>query len=356
MSKVTIEQVRILRLAAGTAISLWVSQVFAWPLSFIAPVITLFLLALPLPALPLKSAFAFVLVMLGSLYAGALLLPALNLQPAVGLLLLVLALFWSFYFTARGGSPVLGTFATLGIAMTTAVGSISIDAVFILANSLAFSTAVGIVFVWVGHALLPDSKALDAPLPGARKKPPTADVDMADARWSAFRSLLIVFPITLWFLVSPSSAAYLPVMIKVASMGQQATNEDTRLAARSLIQSTVIGGVAALIAWQILSLAPTLTLYILLVAIAALVMGRRIFRGQGMHPDGATWSYGLLTMIVILAPAVMDSAGGGPAGAKFWDRLLMFLGTALYAVAAVYITDAIRPKRPRVTTGSPVDG
>ena len=113
MSKVTIEQTRILRLAAGTAISLWVSQVFAWPLSFIAPVITLFLLALPLPALPLKSAVAFVLVMLGSLYAGALLLPALNFQPAVGLLLLVLALFWSFYFTAKGGSAVLGAVCLL---------------------------------------------------------------------------------------------------------------------------------------------------------------------------------------------------------------------------------------------------
>jgi hypothetical protein len=339
----TIEQIRILRLAIGTALCLWVSQVFAWPLSFVAAVFTLVLLGLPMPALPLKSAISFVLVMLGSLYAGALLLPGLNLQPAVGLLLLIIALFWSFYFTAKGGSALLGTFATLGIAMTTAVGSTSIEAVFILANSLAFSTAVGIVFVWIGHALLPDGKAIDAPPTSARQKPPTVEVDLADARWSAFRSLLIVFPVALWFLLSPSSAAYLPVMIKVASMGQQATNEDTKFAAKSLIQSTLIGGVAAVIAWRVLSFAPSLTLYILLVAIAALVIGKRIFKGPGMHPNGATWSYGLLTMIVILAPAVMDSAGGSSAGAKFWERLLMFMGTALYAVAAVYITDAIRP-------------
>jgi hypothetical protein len=37
--------------------------------------------------------------------------------------------------------------------------------------------------------------------------------------------------------------------------------------------------------------------------------------------------------------------GGGPAGTKFLDRLLMFLGTAIYAVVAVYVTDAFRPQR-----------
>jgi len=68
-----------------------------------------------------------------------------------------------------------------------------------------------------------------------------------------------------------------------------------------------------------------------------------------MHPQAATWSYGFLTMIVILAPAVMDSAGGGPAGVKFWDRLLMFAGTTLYAVGTVYIFDAFTPAERKAT-------
>lgn len=343
----TIAELRILRLAVGTSVSLWVSQLFAWPLSFVAPAVTILILTLPLPVLTLKKGIAFVLVMLVSLYAGTLLLPSLSYQPAVGLLLLVIALFWTFYFTAKGGSPLLGTFATLGIAMTTAIGSVSIDAVFYLANALSFSTAIGVLFVWVAHAILPDSKAVDAPSPGAFESPPTPDVDLVEARWSAFRSLLIVFPVALWFLLSPASSSYLPVMLKTASMGQQATNEDAKDAARSLIASTLIGGAGAIIAWQVLSISPTLTMYTLLVGLAALIMGPRIFKGPGLHPDGATWSYAYLTMIVILAPAVMDGIGGAPAGAKFWDRLGMFLGTALYAVFAVYVTDALRPARRR---------
>ena len=64
-----------------------------------------------------------------------------------------------------------------------------------------------------------------------------------------------------------------------------------------------------------------------------------------MHPDSGTWSYAYLTMIVILAPAVMDSAGGAAAGAKFVERLIMFAATTLYAVVAVYVFDAFRPRR-----------
>ena len=341
----SIASVRILRLALGTAMSLWFSQAVNWQLSFVAPVITSVILALPMPALKLKQGIAFVLVLTLSLYGGMLLLPRLIHQPAVGVLLLVLALYWSFYFTAKGGSAALGTFATIGIALSTAVGSVNIDAMLELASSLSFAALVGVVFVWIAHLLMPDSMASGALLPAPVKEEEPASPDPAEARWNALRSLLIVLPVVIWFLLSSASAAYVPVLIKVASMGQQATSDATREAGRSLILSTAIGGVAAVVAWQVLKITPTLMMYTLVIAIAALIMGRRIFRGAALHPQGATWSYGLLTMIVILAPAVMDGLGGDTAGAKFWDRILMFALATLYAVIAVYVVDAIRNAR-----------
>ena len=323
---------------------MWFSQAVGWDMSFIAPVITMFILALPFPAPKLKSGILFVAALTLSLYAGLLLLPSLLNYPLVGILLLVLALFWSFYFTAKGGSAVLGTFATVGIALSTAVGSVSVDATLMLISGLSMNTVIGVVFVWIGHLLVPDKLAAEdqrQPLP----RPPATDApDLADARWSAFRSLLIVFPVALWFMLSAASASYVPVMIKVASMGQQATNEDARLAGRSLIMSTIIGGIAAIIGWNVLRIAPTLPVYALLIALGALLMGPRIFQGRAMHPDAGTWSYGFLTMIVILAPAVMDSMGGSSADAAFWSRLLMFGLATLYGVAAVYVVDAFRPR------------
>jgi len=308
------------------------------------------MLALPIPPLKLKGGVGFLVVLTGSLLAGLLLLPTLQNQPMVGVILLMLALYWSFYFTAKGGSALIGTFATVGIAVSTAVGTVNLDAVLAVVSGVSFGALVGLLFVWVAHAFLSDSMAVIPESPAAAKPPVPPTPDLSAARWSAFRSLMIVLPVALWFLFSSASTAYVPVMIKVASMGQQATNDGARLAGRSLVMSTIIGGAGAIIGWQILSITPTLTIYTLIIALAGLIMGTKIFQGRAMHPQGATWSYAFLTMIVILAPAVMDSAGGGPAGLKFWDRLVMFGGTTLYAVCTVYIFDAFTSGRSKAPT------
>jgi hypothetical protein len=245
----------------------------------------------------------------------------------------------------RGGSAILGTFATVGIALSTAVGSVNIDATLMLISGFSMNAVIGIVFVWIAHALLPDSMAQDGPVQAPKKGPGASSPDLAEARWSAFRSLVIVFPVALWFMLSSASTSYVPVMIKVASMGQQATNEGARLAGRSLIVSTIIGGVGAVIGWNVLRVVPALSMYALLIALGALVCGTRIFQGKGMHPQAGTWSYGYLTMIVILAPAVMDTTSGSSANVAFWSRLLMFALATLYGVAAVYVVDAFRPAR-----------
>jgi hypothetical protein len=340
-----ITSVRILRLALGTAVSLWFSQAVAWQMSFIAPVITMFLLALPFPAPKLKQGIGLMLVLTGSLYAGLLLLPPLLNWPMAGVILLIIALYWSFYFTAKGGSAALGTFATMGIAVSTAIGTVNLDAVLAIISGVSFGAAVGVLFVWIAHALLPDStaKPVDAAAPAKPPAPPKPD--LSEARWSAFRSLMIVLPVALLFLFSSASTAYVPVMIKTAAMGQQATNDGARSAGKSLILSTIIGGAGAIVGWQILSITPSLTIYVLVVAIAGLLIGPKIFQGKGMHPHAGTWSYAFLTMIVILAPAVMDGFGGAPAGTKFWQRLLMFLATTVYAVGTVYVFDAFTASR-----------
>lgn len=341
----TIASVRILRLALATALCLWFSQAVGWQLSFIAPIFTLMILALPMSALKLKAGIAFVAVLAVSIYGGMLLLPMLLDQPAVGLLLLSLAFFWSFYFTAKGGSALLGTFATVGLALVAAVGSVNIDLLLTLAEDLVLAAAVAVVFVWVGHALLPDSLASDIHAMPAGKAPKPPTIELADARWSAYRSLLIVLPVALLLMMSPDSTAYIPVMIKVAYMGQQTTNDNTRHAAISLLQSTFIGGIGAIIGWSLLSIVPTLALYTLIAGLAGLIMGPRIFRGPGVPPESATWSYGYATMLILLAPAVMDSIAIDSAGIRFWDRMVLFVWATLYAVVAVYVLDAFRPRK-----------
>ena len=105
---IDIATTRILRLAFGTAASLWISQAVGWSISFIAPVITMFLLAMPLSRPQPKFFLLVVVALTVTIYGSFVFLPLLLHQEIVGLLLLSLALFHAFYFTARGGSPVVG--------------------------------------------------------------------------------------------------------------------------------------------------------------------------------------------------------------------------------------------------------
>ena len=350
--RMSIASVRILRLALGTAVAMLFSQIVNWPMSFVAPVLTMVILATPLPALKLSSGVKFILVFVVSIYAGLVFLPFMLNQRMVGILLLGLALYHSFYYTARGGSAIIGSFATVGLALVTSIGTVSTDAVLAVTGGLSTCAVFGVLFVWVAHAMLPDSMARPEPAVAAGAPPPAANADLALARRSAWRSLIVVMPVILWFMLSSASASYAAFMIKVASMGQQAGIDQSRQVGKSLLVSTTIGGIAAIIAWQVLSVWPSLVMYVLLIGLAGLVMGPKIFAGPSMQPAGATWSYGYLTMIVVLAPAVLDSQTGAAAGAAFWSRLGMFVWATLYGTGAVFVFDALWRREPESPASS----
>ena len=67
--------------------------------------------------------------------------------------------------------------------------------------------------------------------------------------------------------------------------------------------------------------------------------------GPAVHPKFQMTSYAYLTMIVILAPAVLDGAGSSGAGAAFYSRLLLFLLIAVYGTLAVRVFDAFWPEK-----------
>jgi len=332
---------RILRMALGTSLAMSFSQMAGGPLSFITALFAFVFLSMPLPRPSLKFAFGFVLILSASFFGGALIVPFLEHYRGAGILMFVVALFHSFYFPAKGGSAVLGTLATVGLTMAAAIGTVSADALLGISKTISISAGIAMLFVWLAHALMPDPPP-DPAMAGKRPPKPPAP-DLHRARLRAMRSMMIVLPLALFLLFSSSSTSYAIIMIKVATMGQQANVASSRTMGRSLIVSTVIGGIGAIIAWQVLSICPSLVIYILLIALSLLVAGPKIFQGAGMHPDAGTWSYGILTMIIVLAPAVMDGAGSDGAGSAFYTRLFLFLVIAVYGSGAVAVFDAFWP-------------
>jgi hypothetical protein len=131
-------------------------------------------------------------------------------------------------------------------------------------------------------------------------------------------------------------------MIKVSSMGQQANAEISRNMGREQLESTLWGGIGAVIGYQLMSIWPSLLMFCLIIALACLIYGKRIFLGPAMHPRGGMWSYALLTMIIILAPAV---TGDGDVSGAFYTRLLLFVAIAIYGTVAVVVFDTFWPSK-----------
>ena len=330
---------RILRLALGTALAIGVSEAVDWPISFVTPIITGLLLSLPLPPPSLKLTIIILVFLSGTMLSSLLLLPYLYHAPAAGIILVGLALFVSFLITALGVPALIGTILTLALALLTTIGSVSIDMLVALTKGLTWSAFAGFVFVWVSHALLPDGPAQSSPAESnARITLPSGPASRTAIR-EAFRALVIVFPVMLVFLFLNTSSAYTIIMIKVATMGQQATSCKSRALGGELVASTFWGGVGALIAWLAIKAYPSLVLYILLIALAALLYGRGIFSEGGMHPKAAMWQYAFITMIIVIAPTVGSMATGQSAPDKFLLRLLYFIIIAGYGWLAVTVFD-----------------
>jgi hypothetical protein len=52
-------------------------------------------------------------------------------------------------------------------------------------------------------------------------------------------------------------------------------------------------------------------------------------------------------MIVVLAPAVLDTQSGAAAGSAFWSRLEMFVWATIYGTGAVFVFDTLWRRKPR---------
>jgi len=331
---------RILRFACGSAAALLISQTFAWQYSYLAAVFAATFLSLPIAPPRLKGGVVFVLLLAGALLLGLLLIGPLKHYELAGLMLQGLMFFLVFYYSIAGGNPLVVSLAIAGLAAVPVVGVVSSAAAVVICQSLLKSGLLALGILWTFHALFPDP-----PLPVNALPAPAPRPDKTATGRLAARSTLVVLPVITWLLAT-SGLSYIAVAIKVSSMGQQASVDSSSQAGRALLLSTFIGGVGAVVIWAVLSVWPSLLLYTLTVGLTGLFVGRRIFAGAGIAATGQIWSYGFVTMLIILGPVVLDS--GDAAGARFFDRIFMFSLATIYSVVAVWIFDTIVSRRQPV--------
>jgi len=329
-------QRRALRLALAAALALALAYGLAFPLPFLAPLFVVFLSAAPGPPLGPVKLLVLMLVMTVALAVGVFLIPLLRYYPMSAVLIVALAVYLAMYLSLIRGKRMLGTFLTVGVTLISVAGSLSYALATAIIAALGLGLATAVLCQWLVYPWLPEPVGVT----GAEAAAPPAT-----STWLALRATLIVMPAYLLALTNPQQ--YLMTIMKSVSLGQQASLVDAREAGRELLGSTFAGGLLAVLIWGALSLHPDLWMFSLWMAAVSLWGGCKLFRVLPTKVAPSFWVNALVTMLILLGPAVEDSANGKDALTAFLLRFATFVGVTLYAWVAIAALESWRQRRRR---------
>jgi hypothetical protein len=324
---------RCFRLAFAIGLATFAAYGLALPLGYLLPLLTLALLAVPMPPPPPRAALLLVIITLVTALYGLLLGPVLVYVRPAGVMLSLAGVALAVVIGARPGRAIIGALTILSSTIIAVVAAQSSAAAVTLVKLLVGVICGAIVIAHLAHALFPEPPGAAVPAP----PPPPADVG-----WVAVRAALIMLPPLVLALANPG--AYLMLLFKGASLAQQAEGSTTRQMARETVSATAAGGAAALIFWNVLQLWPGLLLLCLGMALATLIMARPLYGAVPSRWPRDWWQFALTTMILLLGPAVADSASADNIQRAMLVRLATFVALGIYATLAVYLLDRLRAR------------
>ena len=323
-----------LRLTIGLGLAVFVAYGLGLQAPFVVCIMALLVLCKPGPPLPMVKSLVIAGVFAALVAAGVLMVPLLENYAASGVLLTAALLFVLFYLGRLRANP-LTTVLVLAFTLIPVAG-VQEQA---LIGALAVTLAVGVL---VGGAVSAASNAIfpDPPAPSAQAAPAGAPADRESARWVAWRGTLIVMPVFVLALTNPSF--YMAAIMKTVALSQQAGETDALHAGRELVGSTLMGALIALAVWLGLSLWPSLWMLMLWLMAVTLWAGPRMFGARPSSWPPAFWRDALITMMILLGPAIEDSANGSDPYRASAIRVALFIGVTLYAWATIWVLEQWR--------------
>ena len=322
-----------LRLACGLGLAVLVAYGLALPMPFVVCVMAVVVLCKPGPPIPLLKGAVIALVFAALVAVGIVMVPLLENYALTGLLLTAVVLYGVFFLGLRRANP-LTMVLVISFALIPVAGVADQALVGMLSVTLAVGILTGTLVSALSRAFFPDR-------PGASgKKAGPRSLDREAARWIALRATLIVMPVFVLALTNPS--LYLAAVMKTVTLGQQAGETDARSAGDELVGSTLMGALIGALVWFGLSLLPNLWMLILWMMAAALWAGSGIFGARRTAYRPSFWSNALITALILLGPAIEDSASGKGVFEASAVRTALFVGVALYAWAMVWMFERWR--------------
>lgn len=329
--------IRTLRLAVGIVLAAAIALGIGWPLSYMTPVFMTSLLAsrTPCPSLA-NGAMLVCVITLAGVVGLVLVVPLAIHYPLVCAVALGLFLFWIFRAGYRGTSPFVILFLLVAVLLIPMIALESLTAAQDVATGLIASGTAAIVLTWVAYTLFPDPPGATA---GFKAE---AAPDSRSLERRAWVTTVVVYPVALLF-YSLGLTSDLVVLVFIAILAQQPSLTAGRQAGGALILGNLAGGLAAMVFYELLVAVPTFGFFLMLMFLATLAIGTRIFSDRRFAPVYPTV---LSTLLLLVGGSVAPF--GDEVEVQFQLRIFQIGVAVVYVVGSLGLIERLRVEAARV--------
>jgi hypothetical protein len=320
-----------LRLAVGVTCCFVLAEALNWNATFLAPMLAAqFLVSLPRSP-TLKQALGIVVLIAAAMY-GVLFASSILVSNLVSFLLcLGLLHFFAFYAQLRGA----GEFPTLmvqiaGVAMPVFL-VVSPSLASGLATTLVSAGVVAILTLWAAYAAFPAT----AGAPEKSDVPSQAETPNAVAMLALWKTLILM-PVLAWFVLDASQTAIV-VLIMIVTLLRLADPKLGWRTALGLIVGNLLGGLAAVIAYNVVKTGDSIVTLAAVILCISLVFAGRIVTARENAP---IFAVAFATFILLLGSGLSPLPGGSEEAAI--TRVLNVVMATAYAAGALSLLQTMR--------------
>ena len=294
-----IKYVRIVRMVMAVTVAMAIAQIANWPISFVAPVLVVALLEMPIPAPSLRDFAAYLGYAVISVTCVFIFVMLFQPFPLIFIVAYTLVIFLCAYLMNKGAPLVLILLSLLALVILPMVGNVHQGLSAYLAGCLLLSELVAIVLIQLAHGILPDPNGEEGG--GWPEYSPGYN---SDAARLATVTTLTVVPAMVVFL-SFNWTAQLVVMIYIAFLALAGSRASGIYGAKKTLKANAIAALVAYLFYLALVAVPELQMLLLLTLLVATLFASRRFSDA---PDAKYFGSALIGVIIIISTSLGATA------------------------------------------------
>lgn len=313
---------RVIRYVLGSLIAMAIAMAFAWPLSFVVPVLILGMLKPGSAAPTIKSSANFVIVITLACATGLMISQFLTPYPVVHMVLLALLFLHLFYSDASELNAELKTWVMIAALLIPMLGLNHQGIAFMVAINLWYAAILTVVINGFVYMLFPEPESNN--VLNANLAPPKTKKQRYQ---EAVEGLIVTMPMVIAFYVFNWTSDAL-VLIFVAILASNPALVQSFAVGKAMILGNLLGGLSAIVMYEVLVSIPQYYFLIILMLLFGLFFADRLFSDKKAAP---LYGMAFSTLIVIIGSATTSDAD---AGDKVWIRVIQIATAVIYTVMA----------------------